>query len=520
MQRALFRRQKALIEQSVQGYSASFRAYEATYKRHVHSYHSVMAYVDLVTRVNESDLVYVGDYHTLKQAQRAFAKLIDRVAGRQRPVIIALEFVQGRFQRHLDDFMRGRIGEETFLTRIDYANHQVFGVWDNFKRIFDVCRARDLPVLALDLVQKNAGLAQRDGYAAERLARSAAENPGAIHLVLVGQLHCAPPHLPEATRQALSRRGLSVRDLVVYQNAEEVYFQLERAGLEHVVEAVEIADRELCLINTSPVVAQQSYLDWLEGDGEQVEATAPERHFKDLARVIADFLDLDIGDALDAVEVYTAGDLSFLTRLRASGQFDRKEIATIKRQILARESYYIPKNRVVYLANLSVNHAAEEAAHFLRHHCSKEEDPHGLIDSFYSRAVNEAVAFYGSKIINPRRKCAHEEEWERRSRGPDGFEKQVGKMVCAHLALERGERRRGLIGRIYGHEDAEVFNAVTHSLGYILGDRLYYGMLKGRIAKAEIRDYFFDPFDEEGAAFHAYFHLAGKVAKVRVPRHS
>jgi hypothetical protein len=112
-------------------------------------------------------------------------------------------------------------------------------------------------------------------------------------------------------------------------------------------------------------VAQQSFLDWVE-DGELVETTQPEQHFRDLARLIAAYLGIDLGEALDAVEVYTAGDLSFLERLREGGAFSARELAAIRRQILSRESYYIPRLRIAYLAGLSMNHAAEEAAHFLR----------------------------------------------------------------------------------------------------------------------------------------------------------
>src|SRR5205807_537677 len=169
---------------------------------------------------------------------------------------------------------------------------------------------------------------------------------------------------------------------------------------------------------------------------EPLESDHPERRFKELARIVARFLRLEgaaLREALDGVQVYTAGDLSFLQTLSNRG-FSKKEIHTIERQILARESYYIPRARIAYLANLSVNHAAEEATHFHR------------------------------------------------------------------------------------HSDAELFNAVTHSLGYILGERLYYGLARGRILKPEVRALFLDPLDEDGAPFLTYFDLSTRLADVRIPR--
>src|SRR5205807_435060 len=153
-------------------------------------------------------------------------------------------------------------------------------------------------------------LESRDAYAARRIAAAVRAHPGARVLTLTGQLHVAPPHLPAAVQRALGEDGRHLQSITVYQNCEDIYWALQRGGHE------------------------------LDGAA--------------------------LREALDGVQVYTAGDLSFLQTLSNRG-FSKKEIHTIERQILARESYYIPRARIAYLANLSVNHAAEEATHFLRH---------------------------------------------------------------------------------------------------------------------------------------------------------
>ena len=61
------------------------------------------------------------------------------------------------------------------------------------------------------------------------------------------------------------------------------------------------------------------------------------------------------------------------------------------------------------------------------------------------------------------------------------------------------------------------FQAVTRVLGQVLGEKLYYALLRGRIGKGEIRALFFDPFEEEGAALHTYLYLIGKVGRTRIP---
>jgi len=526
LHRAIFERQRRLIAERVQGYSPEFVRYEARFRRTASSFLRPASIDELTQAATGSDIVFVGDYHTLKQAQRAYVKLVRRLANRGRPVVLALEFVEARSQPHVDRFLARHIGEREFLRRIDYRRHHVFDIWPHFRPVFDAAQGMGLPVVALDRA-RGGTLAERDRFAARRLADTLAQRPGALVLVLAGQLHCAPPHLPACLAREAARRGLApLRPLVVYQNVDTVYWQLETAGLEHGTEAVLVRPGdgdppcpEFCLVNTSPIVAQQSYLDWVESDGEMVSSSQPEQHFKELARVVCEFLDLEIGDALDHVEVYTAGDLSFLPALREGGLFTTAELALVRRQILARESYFIPRARIVYLAHLSLNHAAEEAAHFLRHVVTGEDEPQpGLIDGFYGRAMEEALAFFGSKIVNPRRKCPHDAEYERMRHSGDARERHLARLVMSHRAMERGERS-WRVRKAFSGLDTEFFNAVTHALGYMLGDRLYYAMIRGLVSKEEARELFQTPLDEPGDPFHVYLTLASKLGRVRVPRY-
>lgn len=521
LHKQIFERQRRLINARVHGYTDAFRKYEARFQKRVRTFERTATMDEIAQEASTCDVVHVGDYHTLKQAQRAYVKLVRRIAEAGREVVLALEFVEARRQDAVDGYLAGTLAEEAFLEGIGYPGHG-FAVWDHFKPIFDAARALGLPVVALERA-RGGSLEERDRFWARRIARMRRERPGAVVVTLVGQLHCAPEHLPAEVEAASgdskspARNGIPrVKQLVVYQNAEGIYWELERRAVELDTQAVKVRDGEFNLVNTSPVVVQQSYLDWVEGDGELVETTQPERHFKELAALVARFLELEIGDALEQVEVFTAGDLSFLEKL--GRLFSKAELALVRRQIVARESYYIPRAKIAYLANLSMNHAAEEAAHFLRHVVTGEEEPErGLIDSFYGRALEEALAFFGSKIANPRRKCPHVEDFERLRRTGDPATRLLADAVLTHKALE--ERRRAPPRRVVEHPDVDLFNAVTHSLGYILGDQLYYALVRGLVPKEEARELFMDPFAEDGDAFHAYFHLVERVGRVRVPRH-
>ncbi|MCE9626155.1 MAG: hypothetical protein K8R69_12020, partial [Deltaproteobacteria bacterium] len=221
---------------------------------------------------------------------------------------------------------------------------------------------------------------------------------------------------------------------------------------------------------------------------------------------------------------FTCGDLSFLERLKEDPDFSAIERRRIQKQVELSESYYIPKHKWVYLANVSLNHAAEEATHFIRHLVAGDEFPRSHEDAFYANVLHEAIGFFGSKIINQKRKCMRVEDFKslieyfKKVRVPRdrGFELEV-----AHLVIEvKKHEKRGVP---VANPDTickrhDLFFGVTHALGYMLGEQLYHGMLQGKFGKREIGKLFRDPFSEERAPFVAYAKLLKKMSKVTLPQ--
>ncbi len=518
LQRALYRRQRRQIEAIVESPSPAFKAYESRYRRAVRSFQKPVPLRSLLDAVRRADVIHVGDYHTLPRAQQTFVELCEAALATGRPVTVALEFVQGRFQQALDRYVAGALDEAGFLRAIGYRRHQVFDVWPGFRPILALARSRRLQAIGIDLVATGAGsLARRDRYAAERIAEAAANGAQGpkrpIVLVLTGQLHIAPAHLPAEVSRELSKRGVEgLRQLVVYQNCEEIYWRLAAEGRAHETSAVQVRENEFCLLNASPVVCQQSFLDFLEGeDASGAGPRAARDAFAAMARTVGDFVGVPVQKALGSVRVHACDDLTFLAALEKSGRFNRRELAAVKRQILSRESYYLPQARTAYLASLSPSHGAEEAAHFVRHVCvgdAMESERPGR-DAFYARAYEEALGFFGSKLVNPRRQCAKEPELIELLTSTDGAEQAAAALALMHKRLERGEKVR-FPEQLFSSVGSDLFNRVTHLLGYIAGERLYAAAASGRIDKAGIRELFLDPLSGPGDAERAYFELCGR----------
>jgi hypothetical protein len=525
IQKKIFAKNDEIIRSQALVRERGFELYERRYKRRVRTYEAPADLAELVAAIRESGLVYVGDYHTNPQSQRTLLRILKQLVGHAPRLGLGMELVQRRHQRHLDDYLAGRISEATFLERINLRKYWYFDLWENFKPIFDFARFHGIPMFGIEYsLGGDATLVRRDRESARIIASVVAARPDLKLVVFAGDLHIAPEHLPAEVRRVLEAKGIQRKELIVYQNSEAVYWRLAESGIEDKVEIVRIGEREFCVINTPPIVWQQTFLNWLEHEEGEIEYADARHSFLDLLHRIADFLKLRVPRRAEEVEVFTCGDLSFLKTLRDDGDFSKADIRRIKHQILASESYCIPQKNYVYLGNLSLNHAAEEASHYLKHLSSGPELPRDPVDAFYANIVHEAVGFFGSKIVNHKRKCFHEREYQGlvtylTSEG--GSRERYRELEIALLVLRHRQMdKKGLPirSRRFFRSRHDLFFGVTHGLGYMLGDRLYYAMLDGRVSKAEIRDLYRDPMSEEGAAFELYRKWMRRLKGVKIPK--
>jgi uncharacterized iron-regulated protein len=540
LQLELYAANQRLINDTVEGYTDEFRRYESRYRRTVDRVRRPSTFDALLRRTLGARAVLVGDYHTLKQSQRAFFRILRKQPVHRAAVIVALEMLPGGHERIIDRFVSGRISEDLFLKRIGHARRWPFGSIEPVRPIFDLARERSWKVIGVDRPELgSATLAERDAYAAQQIVRALEAQPDARVFVLIGEMHLAPMHLPRVLQRAFAKRRIGGEVLRVHQNPERIWFDLDARGLTDEYDVLDLADDAFALLSASPVVCQQSFLTWLDQvqdgavDTPLVESDAGERSFRQALHILGRALRLPVKDALRNVEVVGPADLSFFERLKRSGRFSRREMKQIREHILSSESYYIPKARIVYLATLSLNHAAEEASHYLRHHLSHEgiDDPKGLVDAFYCRVMNEALGFMGSKIVNPKRKCVHLDELEdiasaeipaddlpasAISDGVRAIDREAARFAIAHKRMERGEHVP-FLSEVFTASSA-LFNAVTHILGYILGDQLYYALIRGRLSRDVARRLYFEPFEEEGAALMRYLELAARIGRIKTPK--
>lgn len=519
----IFRKNQKVIEDSILVSEAGFHRYEQNYLRHVKGYRSPSTSLELKQSLRKADWIYMGDYHTNRQSQRALLRVLKMLITQTDQFVIALEFIQKKHQPHIDKFLKGRLSLKNFLARINIRKNFYFDLWENFEPIFDFARYYQLDVYGIESAPVGAGLKKRDMAMAQVLTDISRRHPGHKVLTFVGDLHIAPENLPREVRKALGKDSPPPNELFLYQNSERIYWQLAQENKEDKVELVRITDDSYCLINTPPIVWQQSYLNWLENDEGEIDYQDPKHSFLDLAKYIAKFLGIKLPRKKDEVEVFTCGDLSFLERLAEDSDFSAREKREIKRQVELSESYYIPKRKWVYLANVSLNHAAEEASHFIRHLVAGDEFPRFSQDAFYANVLHEAIGFFGSKVINQKRKCMRVKDYKsqieyfRKNRVPRDrtFELEIAHAVLEIKKMEKlGRPLAGASDLIKRHD---LFFALSHALGYMLGEILFHAMVEGKLKKRQILKLFSDPFAGEGEPFAVYMGLLKRFGSTALP---
>ncbi|HEY3175918.1 MAG TPA: ChaN family lipoprotein, partial [Candidatus Polarisedimenticolia bacterium] len=461
----------------------------------------VSSYDDLVIACFRADVIYVGDYHALPSSQAFAARLLREIASRSRQVILAVEMVYGRSQRVLDRWMAGEIGEDEFKRRIRYDLEWGYD-WDGFKQIFQAARDYGVKVFGIDCPPRNGlrYIRKRDQYAAARIVDIFQKNPGAKVVVLIGESHLASDHLPRNVRRLLRDWNLEKRSVRVLQNVEEIYWQLVARGREHA--DVAMLDRNtFCVFNTSPIAKYESYRQTIyrwkseSADDDHLDLTPT---IYSMIDTILRFLSIDKykmcvrreGDCIEFLvdyfpEVYSHVDAATLRKMLEASSFARSEIAEIRRQIARKGSCYIPRINSVFIGQFSLVHGGEEAAHFVNLALKGAVfEPHGAParrpDLFYSAVMEEAIGFFGSKLIDPSRNHFFETkiyEYHRKDREfieantEYTFEEfnSVINFVLLHKKFEKHYGRykevppellEGLATR-----SRKVFSVLTHELG-------------------------------------------------------
>jgi uncharacterized iron-regulated protein len=499
----------ASVEREVRANDSSGRRkYLRDYSNAFRSYESVIDAQQLTAMVRAADVILIGDYHALPAAQRFAASLLEhRAQPGDRPVVLGVETIFSRHQHILDEWWRREIDEDELRQRIRFDLDWSYE-WPPFYELLVTAREHADAVYGLDCMPREdlRKIGARDKHAADKIAEIHQRHPHAVILVLFGESHLAPQHLPHVLRERLPDQ----RVLSVLQNVDALYWQSTEAQQER-VEAVRVSDNVVCVFNSTPLEKYESYrlclLRWNQEDQRPLDI-APTIY--NLIDSLLRFLDVNRYSSHNGTqpkflvdllpEVHWGSSDARLRRLLSRVTSEPERIAAMLQKVESRGCVYLPAINAFYVREFQMTYAAEEASRFLHHacrglplrrtgHATATEGPKiEPRDRFYARTIEHALAYFGSRVLYPARPAITGQEACEFSRA-----------ACERLMHQalRGERNE--------------FDSLAQMLGYTFGSQLYDAYLRGSVSRSVLRHLFLARIDEPEKARTTCFEIARKV---------
>jgi hypothetical protein len=450
--------------------------------------------------LHSADVVLIGDYHALPGAQRYAATLIEqRALTGDRPVVLGVETIFARDQHILDEWWRREIDESELRQRIRFDLDWGYD-WNPFYELLAAARDHGEAIYGLDCMPREnlRKIGARDRHAAAKIAEIRERHPRAVVVVLFGESHLAPGHLPHV----LQKQMPDVKILTVLQNIDALYWRAAGEPVDK-VDAVRVNDDVVCVFNATPLEKYESYrlcLDqWSRCDSGPDFAPT----IYNLIDSLAAFLEINrysphngtqpkfLVDMLP--EVHGNPSDAMLRRLLSRKGISDQQLKAMLATMEDRGSAYLPQLNAFCIRQFQMMHAAEDATRFLHHACrglperlsgrivDEDEDSNGLtaltINVFYSRVIEEAVAYFGSRVLYPARPTP---------------------VMQNSTALTRAACEKAALVAIRG--DKEKFENIARDWGYRIGIQMYAAYLEGKIKPAGLRRLFLAHLDQPGVA--------------------
>ncbi len=517
---------------------AGGRKYLRDFREAYRSYQKVLAPSDVRGEIAKAGIVLVGDYHALPNSQRYLASLLCDPEIHHRHVVLGVETIFSRDQHILDEWRRGEIDEDELRERIRFDLDWGYD-WAPFYELLSAARDHGASIHGLDCMPREdlRKIGARDRHAADKITELRQRHSDALILVLFGESHLAPQHLPALLQQQLPAELM----LTVLQNVDALYWRAAGEASDR-VEAVAVRENVLCVFNATPLEKYENYRLCLDRWGRSDN----DRNAPDLGPTLYNLVDgmvrfLGINQysshnttqprlLVDLMpEVYSRSSDALLRRLLSRKGFTAEQRRSLLRQVRERGSVYLTPNNAVYVRQFRMTSSAEDATRFLHQACrglpnlcnGKATAPApgaeslDKNDAFYMAVFEHALAFFGSRILHPARPALRDtdladlfdvtrEDLEQQTSLPFADAVEALDFLARHREHDfRAAQAPAFTGRKYEY--------VAEQLGYLTGNDLYDAYLEGRLTTAALRKLFLTHIEQPGVAREAYVQLRTRL---------
>jgi len=539
---------------------AAGRKYVRDFRDAYRSYQKLLTPDDVRNEIAKAGVVLVGDYHALPNSQRYLASLLEQTEFKQRPVVLGVETIFSRDQHILDEWSRGEIDEAELRQRIRFDFDWGYD-WQPFYELLSAARDHGAFVYGLDCMPREdlRKIGARDRHAADKIADLRRRHPNALVMVLFGESHLAPQHLPALLKQHLPTE----RMLTVLLNVDALYWRAAGEDREH-VEAVEVQDDVLCVFNATPLEKYENYRLCLDRWGRD-DHSAPDLGptFYNLIDGMVRFLGINQYSPHNTTqprllvdlmpEVYSRSSDVLLRRLLSRKGFSAGDRRSLLRRVRERGSVYLAPINAVYVRRFHMTAAAEDATRFLHQACRglpsrcgkavvqgetlADAPALGENDTFYTTVLEHAMAFFGSRILYPARPAFRDsdlaalldvtrEDLEQETSLPFAEVVEALQFLIEHreqklsISMDSRDSRCRKGARRVGSSESIMavpafsgrkYEYVAERLGYLVGTDLYDAYLDGKMNTAGLRKLFLTHIEQAGVARETYAQLVARL---------
>jgi uncharacterized iron-regulated protein len=493
----------------------------------------------LLESIDSNPTLLFGDFHSHKQSQRAFLRLIRMYQNRpdHAPIVIALEMFRSKDQPHINAWLGGHIEDDEFLSLVDYDNTWGFP-WINYKPILEYCKLKGIQAIGINSDRGGKDqIEKRDEHSAKIISKVRRSNPNARIFCMIGEFHLANSQLP-AQLLKNSRGSTEKLAIRVYANLDKYFFALKPDRIHRQDEYLDLGDDAFCVINSPPWIKWQSQALWAEmrrlGSVKYlIDTIAPDDvendldvwddaqedshedsldldyHLLHLQRQIAGFLGVSAkSEWTERFHVITGSSLERLEEMTA-----HKRAVFLARS--SRDGFAIDYDaNILYMPEITINNMAAAAGQMLLGSISglsECEDGGGL--QLVTECLKYTYGYFANKILNPRFPIHNEKKIESyllstRGRRLSGLARQRRDVAKETLTLSKWIRdhwtpqatnMKGIPTSII-MTDIRSSHAVAKNLAQLIAEPICLALVKGRLDTTDVKKWFLRECKSEIAA--------------------
>lgn len=463
----------------------------------------------LMAKVNQSNIVYLADFHALQQSQKSQLRILRSLTSPSKK-ILAVECLSQKDQSKIDQYMKGEISEKEFLKSVEWKKNWGFA-WQHYKPLFRWAQKNKVQVLGLNVGPGKRSLRERDQFAAKILVKYLTRYTDHQFFVIYGEWHLCQEHLPLLVKKEIKsfktksfKQELS--SVIVLQNNDSSYFKLLKKGISDHVDVLERSNDIFCVQSVPPWVKWQSYLIHLESHlGDQA---FDEIDYTDEVRKFLKVIEADLNCHVDHDGLAVSTDTDSGLYAKISALKEQKLQKWLRLLIENEVSFFCPELQISYLARPTVNHCSALAMSYLGAKLSKRKTSLHLQPAFFLQLVwLETMNYFGSKVVNPKRKTDTIQDIKNsllanqpKDRGRQALRVALAQKMRESLIL-LGHSKSLQFPRL---QNVSHYREAARILGGMLGEKMYVGFRQDRLRMENIQKWLKQSFEADN--FESFYY--------------